>query len=299
MGEQGPRCAESSLEGGEPVWGTANDGVRTWVMVEYAGRWAAKVPKQTLELPEATRGRLLELDDRPDTRVQLIRRPARDGNGPGVEVFVARVDEQGGELWGLSVENHAQLADLEPGELLAGNRGARRLDAPHFFVCTHGTRDACCARGGVPLYTALERLAPEQTWQCSHLGGHRMAPTMLVLPHGVVYGRLPEARAQDVIEAAGRAELLEPSVLRGRSCHPRPVQAAEALVREQTGQLGLGSVLLEGYESPSEGRWEITFDVAGVRHGISVELVTSQQAIYGSCGDEAPKPYTYYRRVVS
>ena len=297
MAEEAPRCSVSSLEGGEPVWGTANEGVRTWVMVEYGGPWAAKVPKQTEALPAAARARLLELDERPDTRVQLIRRPR--GDRSSVEVFVARVDEAGGELWTLSVPEHAELATLEPASVLAGEGGARRLEQPHFFVCTHGTRDACCARGGMPLYSALEHVAPTRTWQCSHLGGHRMAPTMLVLPHGVVYGRLPPTRAEQVVQAADRGELLDPAVLRGRSCHPRPVQAAEALVREQTGERGLGAVVLRRCDGPMQDRWEITFDVAGVGHDIAIELVTSQQAIYGSCGDGAPKPYTYYRRVVS
>ena len=58
------------------------------------------------------------------------------------------------------------------------------------LVCTHGSRDACCATRGYPVYQTLRRkLAPEmnggmRVWQSSHLGGHRFAPNILDLPEG-------------------------------------------------------------------------------------------------------------------
>ena len=39
---------------------------------------------------------------------------------------------------------------------------------------------------------------PERLWQSSHLGGHRFAPNVLVLPHGVQLGRIPLERAAEV-----------------------------------------------------------------------------------------------------
>ncbi len=58
------------------------------------------------------------------------------------------------------------------------------------LVCTHGSRDACCAAMGYPVYQVLRRrLAPSmnggmRVWQSSHLGGHRFAPNILDLPEG-------------------------------------------------------------------------------------------------------------------
>ena len=58
------------------------------------------------------------------------------------------------------------------------------------LVCTHGSRDACCATLGYPVYQTLRRkLAPEmngamRVWQSSHLGGHRFAPNIMDLPEG-------------------------------------------------------------------------------------------------------------------
>lgn len=54
------------------------------------------------------------------------------------------------------------------------------------LVCSHGSRDACCGRSGVPLYKALSTSAPPRVrvWRTSHLGGHRFAPAAQVLPDG-------------------------------------------------------------------------------------------------------------------
>ena len=59
------------------------------------------------------------------------------------------------------------------------------------LVCTHGSRDACCGRRGAGLAVELAAsglLAGEKLWRTSHLGGHRFAPTFLVLPQGTVWG---------------------------------------------------------------------------------------------------------------
>ncbi len=64
------------------------------------------------------------------------------------------------------------------------------------LVCTHGTRDACCATLGFPAFVALRRLANQhpaarlRVWRASHLGGHRFAPTLLDLPEGRLWGHL-------------------------------------------------------------------------------------------------------------
>jgi hypothetical protein len=82
------------------------------------------------------------------------------------------------------------------------------------LVCTHGTRDSCCGRRGTNLAVELAasgRLAGENLWRTSHLGGHRFAPTFMVLPQGTVWGfadvdlvtRVVH-RAGDLADAAGQ-----------------------------------------------------------------------------------------------
>lgn len=70
-------------------------------------------------------------------------------------------------------------------------------------VCTHGTRDACCASFGIPMYMKLhiaaEQLPHTRVWRCSHLGGHRFAPTMLDLPSGRSWGLLDDDAALGIL----------------------------------------------------------------------------------------------------
>ena len=63
--------------------------------------------------------------------------------------------------------------------------------AADVLVCTHGTRDSCCGKRGAQLAVELAapgRVAGHNLWRTSHLGGHRFAPTFLVLPEGSVWG---------------------------------------------------------------------------------------------------------------
>ncbi len=81
---------------------------------------------------------------------------------------------------------------------------------------------------------AIAARFPEITWECSHLGGDRFAATMLILPHGLCYGRVDSTDAAELVAKYfdGR---LDNSFLRGRTCLPHAVQAAQYFVREATG----------------------------------------------------------------
>lgn len=80
----------------------------------------------------------------------------------------------------------------------------------HVLVCTHGRRDACCGTLGTRLAVALPGLgAGVQVWRTSHTGGHRFAPTALLLPEGTLWAYLDldllvgvSDRSLDVDEAA-------------------------------------------------------------------------------------------------
>jgi hypothetical protein len=84
-------------------------------------------------------------------------------------------------------------------------------------------------------------------WQCSHLGGHRFAPNVLVLPSGIQLGRIPVDRAADVAELLA-AGLIPLDLYRGRTIYPRPVQAAEIAIRIATGYDGVADLRLVAHE---------------------------------------------------
>jgi hypothetical protein len=75
-------------------------------------------------------------------------------------------------------------------------------------------------------------------WQTTHLGGHRFAPTLVVLPQGLCYGRVEEGEVAALAAAVRQGEVFRLDRLRGRTALSRPEQMAEILVRERTGARG-------------------------------------------------------------
>jgi hypothetical protein len=58
------------------------------------------------------------------------------------------------------------------------------------LVCTHGRRDVCCGSKGTDLAMQLVALGPRDgvtPHRTSHTGGHRFAPTFVLLPQGTAW----------------------------------------------------------------------------------------------------------------
>lgn len=83
------------------------------------------------------------------------------------------------------------------------------------LVCNHGSRDRCCATFGFEIYRELReayvRSQPDtlRVWRCSHLGGHRMAPTLLDFPEGRYYAYVSADDLPNLIARAGTFSEME------------------------------------------------------------------------------------------
>jgi hypothetical protein len=75
---------------------------------------------------------------------------------------------------------------------------------PMLLICTNGKRDKCCAIFGRNLITqSKDLLSPDlfgQILECSHLGGHRFAPTAIWLPENLALGRLEPRAVANLLE---------------------------------------------------------------------------------------------------
>jgi hypothetical protein len=227
------RCSAASRETGEPCAGTAST-VRRFLLVEQAGPWGVDAITDA-RIPEAVKQHLLHLRDVEGIRPLLVRRCAGVTPGGGVQVLLA--DAATGELTGTVLTDIEELVDLD----LTGLGPAK---GPVFLACTHGRHDACCAERGRPLAAALAAADPVRTWEVSHIGGDRFAPNVLVLPHGLYYGRLEPADAADFVarHLDGRLDVAH---LRGPSTSPFAVQAAEVHLRRAIGEDRIGAVTVE------------------------------------------------------
>jgi hypothetical protein len=279
-----PLCAEVSAAADEPLAATASR-VQHWLLVEYGGHWPYD-PLDAAVFAGSLRGRLeAQLRQLPYSRLLLIKRPGR-ARRDRVEIVYGATPERGRRFWRLELEHHAELGDLDLAAALLGHAPppGEPLDQPLLLVCTHGTRDRCCAKYGQVLCRALNQHAPEG-WvrQASHVGGDRFAGNLVCLPDGVYLGRVRPGRATRVLGdyLEGRVDL---GVYRGRSCYPFPVQAAEIEIRRQTGLLGLHDLRFAGRSRAGDG-WRIRFraEVSGAQYEVEVEARESGDEAFLTC----------------
>jgi hypothetical protein len=108
-----------------------------------------------------------------------------------------------------------------------------------FLVCTHGKRSVCCARLGAPLAQALANRHRGPVWETTHVGGHRFAANLVILPHGLYYGPVGVGPAAAAIDAYRRGAVL-PGRYRGRAGQPRAEQEADYARLVDGGALPLG-----------------------------------------------------------
>jgi hypothetical protein len=251
------------VELAEPVGATAAT-ARTWLLIEQPGPWGAKALKSS-HLDPAVGRELERLAEGTGTRVGLIRRPGRhaDVHRPARHrVFAAHTAPYDPWVRTAEVADPAELLALDFAALGAGTHdgfGSAHEGPPLALVCTNARRDRCCALYGRPLAAELAASGSHDVWETTHLGGHRFAPTMLVLPHGYAYGRLDGAHAKAVLEAA-RSGRVVAAGCRGRSAWDRPGQAAELAVRTLTGEERADALTVERSEPaerPGPAAWSV------------------------------------------
>jgi hypothetical protein len=227
----------------------------------------------------------------PESRLQLLRRPGRpSGAGPRALIVSG---ERGTRR--LSWDDDGQLlrADVRAAassEALPSDWEA--VEGPQYWVCTHGRRDRCCAKWGGRLYEALERLRPEQTWQTSHLGGHRFAPTLITLPSQLVYGRVEPDEAAAVVAQTEAGRVYAIDRCRGRASRSRAAQLAEiavwrAIAAESNASQPADALAVEALptDATTVVETEARFSVRTDGRRFEVDVRTSALRLVASCGD--------------
>ena len=252
-----------------------------WIALEQSGPWGREVATQSRLDPAV--GMALDRQCRDEGgRLILIRRPGIQPKSPGRRphrVYLA--GGLAGRPWLLEadLDDPAQLLRLPWPAMRGGDVQLRGGEAdprdsdpnrdqgfdlgsdlgsdliqeslpefdlspdPILMVCANSRRDICCAVRGRPVAIESSSQRPGQVWECSHTGGHRFAPTGILLPYGQALAHLTPTSAVAALDAAADGELPEelhgPAYDRGRSHLAPPAQAAESLVRQQIRECSL------------------------------------------------------------
>lgn len=239
-------CAEVARHTGEPLAGTAPTALG-WLLVEQPGAWGRDALTSS-GLDPAVGAHLAERVAELDVRVQVVRRPGTQGGWETDHGRTVLLAHAGPAPWieALTVGRDDDLTAIDPMLCTASEPPGigRRIDTPIVLVCTHGRRDRCCASLGRPIADTLVALHPRLVWESSHIGGHRFAGNLVVLPEGLVYGGLDVADALETL-SLHRAGRIDVAHLRGRSGIGRVAQAAEVHARRELGLDRLDEVTVE------------------------------------------------------
>ena len=160
-------CSMLSLEAQEPMIASTLENIHHWVLVEQPKAWPARPGIDDLDVTQYQRAMIVQALEKEGTRMQWIRNSSSTSN----RIF-------------LCTENRLYIANENTQELVPEQMTP--YDQSLILVCTHGSRDRCCGTLGGAIYAKAHKKAPDQVWQASHLGGHRFAPTLPVLPQGMM-----------------------------------------------------------------------------------------------------------------
>lgn len=225
----GQRTCSARSAVDEPLPGTAAR-VTAWLCLEHPGPWGRDVFSGEAFGPELS-ARLRAVTEAAGVRLMLIRRPGRTVvDDARRTVLFARSAPDGVWCERLAVTEPAELLELDLTAPPSPPGLGEAVTGPVALVCAHGKRDRCCAVLGRPVAAELVAGFGDAVWECSHTGGHRFAPSLIVLPTGYTYGRLGAEQSAAAVAAAARGEVYLPG-LRGRSCWTPAEQVAEVAVR--------------------------------------------------------------------
>lgn len=251
-------CSVGARDRADAPAGTAPPATR-WLLVEQDSGWGRDA-QRSVEAPKEALVRLDRSLAAASARLELIRRPGRavDPIPPPVAAVagasferattLAAAEESpmgtrrwcvvdarlGVEVWGVRDADGGWGGALEAlADPLAA--GALRAEGV-LLVCAHGKHDTCCALRGRPVAAALAEEWPQETWECSHLGGDRFAANLAVMPDGALYGYLDADVAVDVVRAHRRRT---PDITRlrgvvGRASHEQAALIAAAPLLDVT-----------------------------------------------------------------
>ena len=291
-------CSSACRAVEEPLQATATR-ADTWLLLEYTGRWGTKAFPESA-LPQPVKDHLSAYEQaRPHTHIQFIKR-APPYTADLIQFFVAVAQGAEPRLYRFDLRRYEDLFDLDLEGIIAGDAtyDGARVASPLYLVCTNGLRDACCAKYGLEVFTALEAVAGSAVWQTTHLGGHRFAPILLVLPYSLHYGQVEVADVQPLVEATQRGDIYPPR-FRGRTLYDRPVQAADIFLRQQTGEWAVGAYEPVEAQRRADDTWDVLLQGrdGGGAYTVRVAERVFPHPVQKSCRDEQASTVTHFSLV--
>ena len=291
-------CSQMSSQSGEHLYGTALE-VKNWFLLEYSGAWKRDAFLQSAlpeEVKEHLRGFLSSFEE---SRIQLI-----GGPGPSkgnLAFYYAHSSEFFPKLYRFEIETYEDLLSINLPELVRiGGIEKFSCSEKLALVCTHGARDGCCAAAGSEVYRELLQKEKISAWRTTHVGAHRFAANIVMLPEGIYYGRVNRENLEDVVFSHLRGEIFL-DCYRGRSCFSQTSQVSDYFLRKKLEKLGIYDIRWE-FEKDSEDYTAVEFGVEGKTtvYAIGTVVMNHSVQLRTSCDSQEVKglPQFFFYSIV-
>jgi hypothetical protein len=284
-------CSELSRRSAEKTFGTASIGA-VWLLLEYPHGWGRNALEESALSPAVKnflRGTLAGIKH---SRILFVKtdRGRRDER---MNLFVVRCREREPFIVRFQVKDYEDVRTLDISAAARGRdlQGGELTKEPLHLVCTHGRRDKCCAKFGIPVYNALRDCEGENVWQSSHVGGDRFAANVVCFPHGLFYAHTTDETARRIVSEY-RAGRIVPDKFRGRACYLGFTQAAEFFARTKSGLTDLDALRFRSSVPEGPSAWRVHFVEEGARrmHELLVASHTSEFQNFITCHAEDERP---------
>jgi hypothetical protein len=280
-------CSELSRRSAEQTFGTASIGA-VWLLLEYPHGWGRHALEDSALSPAVKEFLRATLAGIRHSRLLFVKtdRGRRDER---MNLFVVRCREREPFIVRLQLKDYEDVRALDIASIARGLdlQGGELTTEPLHLVCTHGRRDKCCAKFGVPVYNALRECEGENVWQSSHVGGDRFAANVVCFPHGLFYAHADEGAARRVVSEY-RAGRVVTEKFRGRACYPGFTQAAEFFARAESGLAELDALRFRSSAPEGPSAWRVRFVEEGARrtHELLVASRASEFRNFITCHSE-------------
>jgi hypothetical protein len=284
-------CSELSRHSGERSIGTASAGA-VWLLVEYPHGWGRRAFEESALSAEIKKFFADSMARIKHSRLLFIKTD-RGRREERMNLFVVRCRERSPFVARLRLEKYDDVTRFDLAAIASGRdlQGGEVERGPLHLVCTHGRRDKCCARYGVPLYNALREFAGESVWQSSHVGGDRFAGNLVCFPHGLFYAHADAESGRRIVEEYRAGRVLQEE-FRGRACYSHFIQAAEFFVREESGIAGVEALRFRASAPAGAASWRVRFVEEGAErlHEALVATRLSDFRNFITCHSEEEQP---------
>lgn len=217
-------CADLSHEQGDPLAGSAAHAEHNLLLSWPSAKWARNL-RQASDMDDTLKQTLNAIAAY-GRRVNLIHRQGQHATQHQVFLMPERRrfnvprEQLGTFLAAWQTDTSLSRWEQHP------------LENDLLLCCTHGKKDKCCAKYGYQTYKALaktvaEHRLPFEVWESSHLGGCRLAASLILLPKVRKYGRIRPDQALPFLCAEAKSQRYLPSY-RGDS-QLTPVQQCSQL----------------------------------------------------------------------